>query len=311
VVKITSGDSSWWDLSALQYHFESQPLPTAAAWFAHQLPPVVLQGATMMTLLIELVLPFLLFLPRRLRMLAAGLFALLQLSIIATGNYNWFNLLSLTLCVAALGRLMPQRLLPALERAAHRAVAARWLTLPVALLAAAQLLLSSSLLAQKLALPVPVWVSDSMLALRPFALASNYGPFAVMTRQRRELVIEGSDDGQQWLPYHWRYKPDRDGSTDLPWIIPHQPRLDWQAWFAVLGPPQAAPWLGGLIRAVAEGRQPALRLFADNPFPQQPPQWLRMQLQKYRFSTPEERAESGNWWVVSEPSSYLKVRLRR
>lgn len=315
VVKITSGDAAWWDLSALQYHFETQPLPTAAAWFAHQLPPWVLQGATLATLVIELAVPFLLFLPRRLRFLAAALFALLQLCIIATGNYNWFNLLALTLCVAALddqavASLLPRRWIPRLDRAANGNRVVGWLLPPVTVLAAAQLLLSSLLLAQKLQAPLPDWVSDATGALRPFALASNYGPFAVMTRLRRELVIEGSADGQHWKPYHWRYKPDREGATGLPWIIPHQPRLDWQAWFVVLGPPQASPWLNGLLRALAEGRQPALQLFADNPFPQQPPQWLRMRLEDYRFSTPAQRAESGNWWVSRPLVTYLKVRTR-
>ena len=320
VVKIASGDVAWWDMSALQYHFETQPLPTAAAWFAHQLPPLLLQGATLATLVIELAVPFLLFLPRRPRMLAAALFALLQLCIIATGNYNWFNLLSLTLCVAALDdqaltamarRLAPGRLVPVLRRAALAGIGSRaaWVMVPVALLAGAQLLLSSALLLHKLDGRLPEWAASSALALRPFLLANNYGPFAVMTRQRRELVIEGSADGNNWRAYHWRYKPDRDGATGLPWIIPHQPRLDWQAWFVVLGPPQAAPWLNGLIRALVEGRQPALALFATNPFPEQPPQWLRMRLQEYRFSTAEERAQSGNWWVSEPLSTYLQVRV--
>lgn len=315
VVKIGSGDSAWWDLSALHYHFETQPLPTAAAWFAHQLPPLILQGATLATLIIELAVPFLLFLPRRLRFLAAGLFALLQLAIIATGNYNWFNLLSLLLCVAALddqaiSRFLPRRLLPQRQRHASGSRLRQWLLPAVALLAAGQLLLSSALLAQKLAAPLPAWISEVTGTLRPFALASNYGPFAVMTRVRRELVIEGSRDGVDWKPYHWRYKPDRDGETGLPWIIPHQPRLDWQAWFVVLGPPQASPWLGGLLRALAEGREPALQLFADNPFPQRPPQWLRMRLEEYRFSTPAERAETGRWWVSKPLATYLQLRLQ-
>ena len=181
----------------------------------------------------------------------------------------------------------------------------------VVLLAAAQFSLSSALLVQKLDGQLPAWMTDTSAALRPFALANNYGPFAVMTRVRRELVIEASSDGRDWQAYHWRYKPDRDGSSGLPWIIPHQPRLDWQAWFVVLGPPRASPWLNGLIRAVAEGRQPALALFANNPFPEQPPQWLRMRLEEYRFSTPEERAGSGNWWVSKPLGNYLQVRMQR
>ena len=332
VVKVASGDVAWRDMTALGFHFETQPLPTVLAWYAHHSPAELLQAMTWATLIIELPVVFLLFLPRRLRFFGAGLFVLLQLAILATGNYNWFNLLSLTLCLAALddaalGRLLPGPMARLLDRrAAHsiadtatdgevqsgfarRGVNALVATV-VPTLAAAQFLLASALLVAKLDLPLPAWVEQGMRIARPYALASNYGPFSVMTRVRRELEIQGSDDGVSWRSYRWRYKPD-GAATPMPWIIPHQPRLDWQAWFVVLGPPRSSPWLGGLIRGLLEGRAPVLALFADNPFPGHPPQYLRMNLNEYRYTTPTERADSGDWWVVRPIGRYLQARARR
>src|SRR5262249_2718792 len=99
VVKLASGDPNWWNLSALSYHFLTQPLPTPIAWYAAQLSPGVLKFATASTFFIELVLPFLIFLPRRPRFVAAVGFLMLQLSIVLTGNYNWFNLQTMLLCL--------------------------------------------------------------------------------------------------------------------------------------------------------------------------------------------------------------------
>ena len=118
VVKLLSGDPNWWNLSALSYHFLTQPLPTPLAWYAAQLPPGVLKFATGGTFFVELILPFLIFCPRRLRFFAAFGILLLQSCILITGNYNWFNLQTMLLCLplfddAALRKILPRRLRPA------------------------------------------------------------------------------------------------------------------------------------------------------------------------------------------------------
>jgi hypothetical protein len=128
-----------------------------------------------------------------------------------------------------------------------------------------------------------------------FGLVNGYGPFAVMTTERREIGIEGSRDGINWLAYEFRYKPDE---TDKPlrWNIPHQPRLDWQFWFAALGDPAEQPWLSALIQRLREGSPSVLGLLRHNPFPDAPPLYVRLVVERFNFTSAEERKSSGQIW---------------
>ena len=128
-----------------------------------------------------------------------------------------------------------------------------------------------------------------------FGLVNGYGPFAVMTTDRREIGIEGSRDGINWLAYDFRYKPDE---TDKPlsWNIPHQPRLDWQFWFAALGDPAEQPWLSALMQRLREGSPSVLGLLRHNPFPDAPPLYVRLVIDRYHFTSPLERSETGRVW---------------
>jgi hypothetical protein len=123
-----------------------------------------------------------------------------------------------------------------------------------------------------------------------------YGFFGVMTTERREIVLQGSDDGEHWRDYELRYKPG-DPQRCPRWSVPHQPRLDWQMWFAALGSPYRSPWLGNLMYRLLDGTEPVLALFANNPFPDAPPRYVRGMLYLYRFTDPEQRAASGACWV--------------
>ena len=255
VVKLLSGDPNWWNLSALSYHFLTQPLPTPLAWYAAHLPPRVLTFATGATFVIELVLPFLIFCPRRLRFFAAFGILLLESCILLTGNYNWFNLQTMLLCLllfddAALQRILPQRLRAAAAgtRAAARAATGgygrrRRLAL---------LIVFCSLVEMDARFggspPAAAQAIDRLI--EPLHIVSSYGLFAVMTTQRNEIVIEGSDDGVDWRDYEFRYKPG-DVARRPPWNIPHQPRLDWQMWFAALDDPQQLPWFWRFLAEAA------------------------------------------------------------
>jgi hypothetical protein len=140
--------------------------------------------------------------------------------------------------------------------------------------------------------------------LEPFRIVNGYGLFRVMTKDRREIVIEGSTDGIDWLPYQFKWKPG-DIKRAPGWCAPHQPRLDWQMWFAALGSPRENPWFGGLIIRLLEGSREVTRLFADNPFPNQPPRYVRAILYRYRFTTASERRQTGAWWKREELGDYL------
>jgi hypothetical protein len=132
-------------------------------------------------------------------------------------------------------------------------------------------------------------------SVSPFQIINGYGLFAVMTITRPEIVIEGSNDGVTWLAYEFKYKPG-DLTRRPAWVAPHQPRLDWQMWFAALGDYQSDPWIIRFMARLLQGSPEVLRLLGRNPFPDGPPHYVRAMLYRYRFTSPEERRSTGAWW---------------
>jgi len=307
IVKLLSGDPTWHGLTALEYHFWTQPLPTPLAWYAAQLPSWALAAGTAATLMIELGSVFLIFLPRRLRAGAACCVLLLQSMVVLTGNYNFFNLLTMLLCVflfddAALRRVVPRSLsswaesrvpLPG-HRATLIAAALALIVVPVGLNRIWQTFMRTDL---------PV-LGALTRAVSPLFIVNSYGLFAVMTTTRPEIVIEGSEDGQVWREYVFRYKP---GPLSRParWNIPHQPRLDWQMWFAALGSAPDNLWFVSLMRRLLEASPSVLGLFDSNPFADRPPRFVRAQLYDYRFADRQWRQRWGQWWVRRPEGPYF------
>jgi predicted DCC family thiol-disulfide oxidoreductase YuxK len=299
MVKLLSGDPNWWNLSALSFHFVTQPLPTPLAWYAAHLSLGTLKALTAGTFFVELLLPFLIFCPRQLRFFAAFGILLLQSCILITGNYNWFNLQTMLLCLllfddAAVRRILPSRLRQLLPPGAQRGSPPRRNRLTVATLAL--LIVFCSLVQMDLRFggspPAVAQTVDSLF--EPLHMVSGYGLFAVMTTQRDEIVIEGSADGADWREYEFRYKPG-DLARRPPWNIPHQPRLDWQMWFAALEDPRRLQWFPRFLKALLENQPAVLALMEKNPFPETPPRYVRAQFYDYRFSDRVEKA-SGRWW---------------
>jgi hypothetical protein len=307
VVKLASGDPTWRNLTALEYHYGSQPLPTPIAWFAHLLPPVLQRASAGVMLVIELAVPFLLFGPRLGRLAAAGLLSLLQLGILATGNYGFFNFLTLVLCLSALddGVLArwrtrgPSSAAPAL---AHPRL--RWGSVALVLFAGAYAVLGLSLDVQRLTgRPLPGGLDRVEEALAGFRSLNTYGLFAVMTTGRQEIVLEGSADGQTWKEYLLRYRPGRVDEAPR-FVAPHQPRLDWQMWFASLSTCRDNPWLLRLQEALLQGDATVLGLLRENPFPDAPPRFVRTRLFDYRFTDWDTRRATGDWWTREEVGPY-------
>jgi len=291
VVKLASGDPSWRSLTALRVHFQTQPLPTQLEWLAHQLPGRGLDLMTLTMFAIELGAPFFLFGPRRLRAIAVSSLVALQVVIAATGNYAFFNLLAVALCLAALddqslpgGRCVPPG---ARFRNWPRGVLA-----PVAVLI---VLVSTTNATSQLGWRPPRPAALLSLIVEPFRSINRYGLFAVMTTTRPEIVVEGSDDGVQWKEYEFRWKPG-DPSRAPHWVAPHQPRLDWQMWFAALGGPEQSPWFSAFLRRLLEGEPAVRRLLARDPFAPGHPRLVRALLYDYRFTTIGEMRRTGAWW---------------
>lgn len=296
-VKLASGDPTWWRLEALHYHWWTQPLPPATAWLAARLPDVLDRIGVAATLAIELFLPWLLPFGRVPRIVACAGFIFLMAMISLTGNYGFFNLLAVVLCLplvddATWRRLLHRRAPPARAVAASRLQ--RLVAAPVAALLVA-VTVPLSLAQARLWSAFPDPVSDLVSVAEGSGLVNTYGLFARMTTTRPEIVIEGSRDGEHFEPYVFPWKP---GPLDRrpAFTGPHMPRLDWQMWFAALGPADRSPWIFSLLRHLLLGTPSVLALLGTDPFPDAPPIAVRARLYEYRFTDGRERAESGAWW---------------
>jgi lipase maturation factor 1 len=294
-VKLLSGDPTWSTLHAMSVHFQTQPIPTPLAWYAHQLPEWAQRASTGMVLLIELLLPLCVLGPRRVRLFAAPWLIGLQVLILLTGNYAFFNWLTLALCLflfndASLARFVPKRRFSPQRN--HRRIA--W---AVALILG---VLSASHMWQTFTGRVPVGMQTIVAYSAPFGITSSYGLFATMTTRRGEIVVEGSNDGETWQEYEFPYKPGRLDRRP-PWVAPHQPRLDWQMWFAALGVYQQNGWFINMAARLLQGSPSVTALLERNPFPNAPPKYIRAQLYEYTFTTWGDR----NWWTRRFLGPYL------
>lgn len=325
LVKLTSGDPTWRNLTALNFHFETQPLPNPLAWWAHHASASTQRAFCSGMFVIELVVPFLLFAPRPLRHNAALLLAALQLAIALTGNFAFFNLLTLALCLLCLDDAWWQNCLPGKFHVLRETVSGVADTHPAASpLPLAPDYRSGTRRRASLADYVPALkISGSAFVVlytvfqalpafapgrrppsafeavasvvAPFRSLNNYGLFAVMTTSRPELIFEGSDDSHTWLAYELPYKPGYL-ARHPPVVAPHQPRLDWQLWFAALGAPEQNRWVLSVCEHLLRGTPEVLALFAKNPFPNHPPRYIRVVRYDYHFTSTAERARTGRWW---------------
>ncbi|MGO4883555.1 MAG: lipase maturation factor family protein [Bryobacteraceae bacterium] len=296
MVKLLSGDPTWRDLTALGYHYLTQPLPTPIAWYMDQLPAWFQKASTAFVFFVEVVVPFAIFASIKLRRMAGILLIGLQVLILLTGNYTFFNWLTIALCVF----LFVDRPAPATrpETRTHRVVT---LALMVFVLTSSGIELLDMFRA-----PIPAPVRSYMSWISPPRLVNSYGLFAVMTTTRLEIVIEGSNDGDHWMPYEFRYKPG-DVRRAPPWVAPYQPRLDWQMWFAALGSAQENPWFYSFAARLLQGSAPVLGLLEHNPFPVSPPRYIRALIYDYRFTNFAERRRTGAWWQREQKGVYLPV----
>jgi len=308
VVKLTSGDDCWWNLTALDYHYWSQPLPTIFAWWADQHPAWFKHFSVAFCLVVEIIVPFFIWAPRRLRLLSAGLIIFLQIAIAITGNYCFFNLLTIALCLLLIDDSVWRRQRGALQVGGTRAVVSHnrlSILAPIAvLIVTLPLNLWLIFSAFKPRAPWPGALAFAYRYVEPFRIVNGYGLFRVMTKERREIIIQGSTDGMDWLPYEFKWKPG-DVKRAPGWCAPHQPRLDWQMWFAALETPQQNPWFFGLLEELLKGSPPVIGLLERNPFPDKPPRYMRAMFYDYRFTTAEERRQTGAWWKRRELREYV------
>lgn len=311
-VKLVS-DEVWRNLTALNFHYETQPLPTWIGWYIHQLPEWFHKASTFIMFGVELVIPFLIFAPRRLRTIGSFVLIGLQLSIILTGNYCFFNLLTILLCLLLIDDITWKKVIrgkflqtkPVVNRSLRTASGICMVSLAILLFSFSCLRFTGQLFPET-KIREFIWKTPLQM-ITTFHLVNTYGLFADMTETRPEIVIEGSNDRITWIPYEFRWKP---GSlTESPkWVAPHQPRLDWQMWFAALrGNVRNTPWFLNFMEELLRGNENVVKLLKENPFPNAPPQYLRANLYKYEFTDIETKKTEGEWWRREKIGTYCPV----
>jgi predicted DCC family thiol-disulfide oxidoreductase YuxK len=314
--KILSGDPAWRDFTALAFHYYTQPLPTPIAWYMNQLPLWFQKLSVGFMYLVEVVVPFFIFAPRRLRYFAGVMIILLQVLILLTGNYTFFNLLSIALCVLLFDDSFLRAILPSKTKihtvsqeidiksgfgfSMKRLVAVLFF---VVMFALGCIQLGKAVVGYR---SMPRVFQNVIRWVSPYRIVNSYGLFTVMTTSRPEIIIEGSNDGRDWQEYKFKYKPG-DLKKPLPWVAPLQPRLDWQMWFAALSSYQANPWFTNFMLQLLEGSREVLDLLDQNPFPESPPKYLRASVYEYNFTDPETRRTTGDIWSRELKGLYLPI----
>lgn len=305
MAKLVSGDPAWASLTAIQYHYWTQPMTNAISWHAYHLPLWIHKASVVGTFFVELILPVFIFGPRRMRQIAFFGITVLMVGMHATGSFGTFNLMTIALCIALLDDGALRSLVPARWRfrvadtraEPHRSAAGalRW---PRGVLVGLLMLLNFRVVAtgSGISLPSPEWLEALDRESRRLHLVNAYGAFPNMTEDRPEVLFEGSMDGHTWIPYVLRYKTHALDENQR-YTAHHMPRLDGQLWFSAHRCHcQNARWYLHFMTRLLEGQPEVLQLLGDNPFPQGPPAFIRSSLWAYTFTTPEERSDTGNIW---------------
>ncbi len=279
VVKLLSGEPQWRNLTAMDKYYENGPLPTWIGWYVQQWPHSFHAFSAAFTLVVELLVAWLVFFPKKSRLIAFCITTPLQIGIILTANYAFLNYLVLALGFLLLDRVAAAA--PAAGARSGRRYTVQRVVLPI---------LFITTIASFMFPGFP-----TVILLEPFRVANSYGLFAVMTRARYEIEFQGTRDGQHWIAYPFRYKP-QDPRKPPGIYAPYQPRFEWNLWFASLGTWESNRFVLNTEARLLENEPSVLKLFAGNPFANAPPTTVRAVQWRYRFTTPEERRRTGMWW---------------
>jgi hypothetical protein len=296
------GDPCWRDLTCLNYHYETQPMPNPLSWFLHWAPQWTNKSGVLFNHFSELIVPFFYFLPQPIAGIAGLITIAFQLFIIASGNLSWLNWLTLFLAFSTIdGKFVstvlafrtpemhaPSPLVPWVNGALAIAVVLMSIPVVVNMLSARQIMNTS---------------------FNSLHLVGTYGAFGSITRPRYEVIVEGTDDAvitsaTLWREYEFKGKPG-ELSYRPPQIAPYHLRLDWLMWFAAMSRYEDYPWFVNFVAKLLEGDSAVLSLLRKNPFPDRPPKYIRALQYEYHFTTPQERKESSRWWKRTLTGPYF------
>jgi hypothetical protein len=293
------GDRCWRDLTCLQYHHETQPMPNPLSWWFHRLPRPLHRVEVLANHGTQLVVPWFLFAPQPVASGAAVVIMVTQAWLVLSGNFSWLNVVTMALAFSALG----------LEGSPPDLSAPGWHQVLVVAVTVLVAVLSWWPVRNLIGRGGRQAMNASFNQLH---LVNTYGAFGSVTKVRNEIVIEGAASagpGAEWREYEFKGKPG-DVRRRPPQVAPYHLRLDWLMWFAALSPAYADGWFGPLLHKLLEGDTQTLRLLRVNPFPDGPPAVVRARLYRYRFTTRAERRASGVYWhrtLVGEYASPVSL----
>jgi len=297
------GDSCWRDLTCLDYYFDTQPMPNVLSWYFHWMPASVHRTGVLFNHVVELAVPWFYFAPQPAASIAAALTIAFQLVLIVSGNLSWLNWLTVVLCIP----LIDDRWwswLPITPSAVE----------PMHPIYRAVVYAAVGLVALLSVRPALNMISPRQMmnaSFNPLHLVNTYGAFGSITRERFEIVFEGTSDDALtdktiWREYEFKGKPGNPARRP-PQVAPYHLRLDWLMWFEAMSPVPRSQWFIALVQRIRDGDRETLGLLAMNPFPDGPPKYLRVRYYRYTFTTPDEHRRTGMWWQRHLVGDYVPV----
>ena len=307
LAKIKSGDKNWRELKSMNYHYWTQPLPNKIAWHIDKMSEDFHKASCAIALAIQVCLSPLLLSPLFIRkwIVLAQLF--LQIMIALTGNYCFFNTMAVTFLVP----FIPDSYWSSIFIDYKININIHFILLIAACFIVynnATMFLKqffSNLITQDIAK-----VTQFHSKYQPFVISNPYGLFANMTTDRKEIIIEGSYDGENWKTYEFKYKPGDTKQYPIQ-VAPHQPRIDWQMWFASLSDFQSNPWFLNLMIRLVKNEKDVTSLIKYNPFENKPPAYLRAMFYQYTFTTKKEFQNTKNYWnrkLIGKYSPVIEIK---
>ena len=298
------GDRCWRDLTCLDFHHETQPMPGPLSWFFHHLPRPFHRVEVAGNHIAQLVVPFGLFAPQPIASVAAAIIAATQFWLVLSGNFSWLNWLTIVLALSVIDTPTVAAVLGFSPPADTPATQPYWY---------AGLVIAFTVL-----VVVRSWYPARNLVSRrqrmnssydPLRLVNTYGAFGSINRTRDEVILEGTaqsdlSDETVWAEYEFKGMPGDVGRMPRQWS-PYHLRLDWMMWFLSISPAYAQPWFIRLCHALLTNEPSIIRLLRTNPFPDTPPVHVRATLYRYRYSTAQQLKSQHIWWQRERISEYL------
>lgn len=298
--KLLSKDKNWAAFTALHYHYQTQPLPNTIAWYAHHLPGWFHRLSVAAMFFVELIAPFGIFGSSLLRLCTFFLFNFLQIGIWATGNLSYLNYLSVIFSVI----LVNDSYFHVIGINPAALIEPSLLQIPLSLIGLGLIFFQIISLYNYF---FPNGTCAKILSwIEPFHIVNRYGIFAVMTTVRNEIIIEGSNDRENWKEYYFKYKPSELERRPRR-ISPYQPRLDWQMWFLPFSRFENEWWFQRFLICLLQGKADVLKLMRHNPFPKAPPKFIRALIYEYRFTDSSTKSSLGTWWERKYVAAYSPI----